>query len=71
VSSIPPIEADAPNMAEAIDFQFDSAVDGKAITIASIIDEHNRYPLLNIIELSPAAKRHAFDMLTTTRRPRL
>src|SRR6201988_2285861 len=30
VSSVPPIIADAPNMVWAIDFQFDSTVDGKA-----------------------------------------
>ena len=42
VSSIPPIEADAPNVVWAIDFQFDSTVDGKAIKIASMIDEHTR-----------------------------
>ena len=42
VSSIPPIDADAPNVVWAIDFQFDSTVDGKAIKIASMIDEHTR-----------------------------
>ena len=31
VSSIPPIEADAPNVVWALDFQFDSTIDGKAI----------------------------------------
>jgi hypothetical protein len=40
VSSIPPIEADAPNVVWAIDFQFDSTIDGKAIKIASMIDAH-------------------------------
>jgi putative transposase len=40
VSSAPPIVADAANVVWAIDFQFDSTVDGKAIKIASIIDEH-------------------------------
>ena len=52
VSSIPPIEADAPNVVWAIDFQFDSTVDGKAIKIASMIDEHTRMSLLNIVERS-------------------
>ena len=42
VSSIPPVEADAPNVVWAIDFQFDSTIDGKAIKIASMIDEHTR-----------------------------
>ncbi|VBA60987.1 hypothetical protein LAUMK41_04358 [Mycobacterium attenuatum] len=52
VSSIPSIEADAPNVVWAIDFQFDSTVDGKAIKIASMIDEHTRESLLNIVERS-------------------
>ena len=42
ISSIPPVEADAPNVVWAIDFQFDSTIDGKAIKIASMIDEHTR-----------------------------
>jgi transposase InsO family protein len=57
VSSIPPIEADAPNVVWAIDFQFDSTVDGKAIKIASMIDEHTRESLLNIVERSITAER--------------
>ncbi len=52
VSSIPPIEADAPNVVWAIDFQFDSTIDGKAIKIASMVDEHTRCSLLNIVERS-------------------
>ncbi|WP_252920643.1 DDE-type integrase/transposase/recombinase, partial [Mycolicibacterium smegmatis] len=57
VSSIPPIEADAPNVVWAIDFQFDSTIDGKAIKIASMIDEHTRVSLLNIVERSITADR--------------
>jgi len=57
VSSIPPIEADAPNVVWAIDFQFDSTVDGKAIKIASMIDEHTRESKLNIVERSITAER--------------
>jgi transposase InsO family protein len=57
VSSIPPIEADAPNVVWAIDFQFDSTIDGKAIKIASMIDEHTRCSLLNIVERSITADR--------------
>jgi hypothetical protein len=34
----PPIEADAPNVVWAIDFQFDSTTDGKVVKIASMID---------------------------------
>jgi hypothetical protein len=56
VSSIPPIEADAPNVVWAIDFQFDSTVDGKAVKIASMIDEHTRCSLLNIVERSITAE---------------
>jgi putative transposase len=55
VSSIPPIEADAPNLVWAIDFQFDSTVDGKAIKIASMIDEHTRESLLHVVERSITA----------------
>jgi hypothetical protein len=40
VSLIPLVQADAPNVVWAIDFQFDSTVDGKAIKIASMFDEH-------------------------------
>jgi transposase InsO family protein len=52
VSSVPPVEADAPNVLWAIDFQFDSAIDRKAIKIASMIDEHTRVSLLNLVERS-------------------
>ena len=46
VSSIPPIEADAPNVVWATDFQSDSTIDGKAIKMASMVDEHTRVSLL-------------------------
>lgn len=39
VRSIPQIEDDAPKVVRALDFQFDSTVDGNAIKIASMIDE--------------------------------
>jgi hypothetical protein len=45
VSSVPPVVADAPKVVWAIDFQFDSTVDGKAIKIASMIDQHTRVSL--------------------------
>ena len=57
VSSIPPVEADAPNVVWAIDFQFDSTIDGKAIKIASMIDEHTRVSLLHRGERSITAER--------------
>ncbi len=57
VSSAPPVEADAPNVVWAIDFQFDSTTDVKAIKIASMVDEHTRESLLNIVERSITAER--------------
>jgi Alpha-L-arabinofuranosidase C-terminal domain len=38
----------------AINFQFDSTIDGKAAKIASMINEHTRESLLNIMERSIA-----------------
>ena len=40
-----------------MDFQFDSTVDGKAIKIASMVDEHTRESLLNLVERSITAER--------------
>jgi putative transposase len=57
VSSIPPVEADAPNVVRAIDFQFDSTIDGRAIKNASMIDEHARRSLLHVVERSITAER--------------
>jgi putative transposase len=57
VSSVPPVVADAPKVVWAIDFQFDSTVDGKAIKIASMVDEHTRESLLNMVERSITAER--------------
>ena len=57
ISSCPQIAADAPKKVWAMDFQFDSTVDGKAIKIASMIDEHTRQSLLNIVERSITAQR--------------
>ena len=62
VSSIPPIEADAPNVVWAIDFQFDSTIDGKAIKIASMIDEHTRESLLHVVERSITAERLVVEL---------
>ncbi|HEY4795523.1 MAG TPA: IS3 family transposase [Mycobacterium sp.] len=62
VSSIPPIEADATNVVWAIDFQFDSTVDDKAVKIASMIDEHTRCSLLNIVERSITAERLVIEL---------
>jgi Integrase core domain len=62
ISSVPPIEADAPNVVWAVDFQFDSTTDGKAIKIASMIDEHTRVSLLNLVERSITGE-HLVDEL--------
>ena len=62
VSSMPSVEADAPNVVWAIDFQFDSTVDGKAIKIASMIDEHTRCSLLQVVERSITAERLATEL---------
>ena len=52
VPSAPPIIADAPKIVWALDFQFDSTIDGKAIKIASMVDEHTRESLLDMTEHS-------------------
>ena len=70
VSSIPPIEADAPNVVWAIDFQFDSTIDGKAIKIASMIDEHTRESLLHLVERSITAERLVAELESGVRRGR-
>ena len=57
LSSSPSVEADAPKVVWALDFQFDSTVDGKSVKIASMLDEHTRQSLLNIVERSITAER--------------
>ena len=69
MSSIPPIDADAPNVVWAIDFQFDSTVDGKAIKIASMIDEHTRVSLLHVVERSITAERLVAELERCSSRP--
>ncbi len=56
VSSIPAIEADAPKVVWALDFQFDSTTDGRAVKIASMVDEHTRESLLHLVERSITAE---------------
>ncbi|HYB37108.1 MAG TPA: integrase core domain-containing protein [Mycobacterium sp.] len=41
----------------ALDFQFDSTIDGMAIKIASMVDEHTRESLLNMVERSITRER--------------
>jgi hypothetical protein len=62
ISSVPPVEADAPHVVWAIDFQFDSTIDGKAIKIASMIDEHTRLSLLHVVERSITGERLVFQL---------
>jgi transposase InsO family protein len=51
-STGPIIDADAPNVVWAIDFQFDSTHDGQRFKIASAVDEHTRESLLDIVARS-------------------
>lgn len=46
VSTMPQIEAVAPTALWANAFQFDSIVDGKAVRICSMLDEHTRLSLI-------------------------
>ena len=54
---MPQVHADAPRVVWAIDFQFDSTIDGKAVKIASMIDEHTRVSLLHLVERSITTHR--------------
>jgi len=54
---VPIVAADAPKVVWALDFQFDSTVDGKKVKIASMVDEHTRMSLLNIVDRSITADR--------------
>ncbi len=56
-SSAPSVDADAPKVVWALDFQFDSTVDGRAVKIASMIDEHTRESLLHLVERSITAEK--------------
>ena len=56
-SSVQPVVADAQKVVWAVDFQFDSTIDGKAIKIASMVDEHTRESLLNLVERSITGER--------------
>jgi len=41
------VDADAPKVLWALDIQFDSTIDAKAIKIASMLDEYTRESLLH------------------------
>lgn len=62
VSSIPPVESNAPNVVWAIAFQFDSTIDGKAIKIASMIDKHTRVLPLHVVERSITDERLVIEV---------
>jgi putative transposase len=62
VSLIPLVIADAPKVLWALDFQYDSTIDGKAVEIASMIDEHTRESLLHIVERSITADRLIIEL---------
>ncbi|MGF2944722.1 hypothetical protein [Mycobacterium sp. Lab-001] len=47
-----------------MDFQFDSTIDGKVVKIASMLDEHTRESLLNIVERSITAERLIAELRT-------
>ncbi|MFB9781406.1 IS3 family transposase [Rhodococcus baikonurensis] len=55
-STTPNTEADAPKVVWAIDFQFDSTTDGRKFKIASMVDEHTRQSVLNMVERSIPAE---------------
>lgn len=57
MATVAPIEADAANVVWAMDFQFDSTTDGRAVKIASMIDEHTRLSMLHLVERSITAPR--------------
>ena len=49
-------------MVWALHFQFDSTIDGKAVKIASMIDEHTRESLLHLVERSITAERLVLEL---------
>ena len=48
-------KADAPNRVWAVDFQFDAITDGRPIKLVSIIDEHTRECLTNLVDRAVTA----------------
>jgi hypothetical protein len=64
MSSLSQVAADTPKVVWALDFQFDSTINSKAIKIASMLDEHTRESLLNIVERSITAERLIEELRT-------
>ena len=62
VSSVPRVSADAPKVVWVLDFQFDSTIDGNAVKIALMIDEHTRESLLHLVERSITAQRLVIEL---------
>ena len=62
-------KADAPNRVWAVDFQFDATTDGRPIKLVSIIDEHTRECLTNLLDRSVTADAliDELDRLALTR----
>jgi putative transposase len=56
ISSAPQVSAYAPDQVCAPDFQFDVTTDGRPIKIVSIIDEHTRESLGDLVERSITAE---------------
>lgn len=56
-STIVPPVVSGPNQVWAIDFQYDATADGRQFKIASMLDEHTRESILNIVDRSITAER--------------
>lgn len=54
---MPAVDANEPKVMWAMDFQFDSTVDGRAVKIASMIAEHTQESLLHLVERSITSER--------------
>ena len=50
-----PPQASAPNMVWAVDFQFDATADGRPFKLVSIVDEHTRECLSELVERNVTA----------------
>ena len=56
-------------MVWALDFQFDPTIDGKAVTIASMVEEHTRESLLHLVERSITGERVVGELERCSTRP--
>jgi putative transposase len=69
-STVPPVpSATEPNTVWAIDFQFDSTIDGRPVKILSVVDEHTRECLGGLVERSITGEVLASELnrITATR----